>query len=520
MRHEKRSSWISNALEVGALAEEDVEDLPASAGYTQAGYTPRRLLVNTPDSLPECVEDLNTTATPSGSSSNLNSRRSSDNQPDDLHKVIAEDAGYVVPVPPPSKVHRERQRDFRPRRLIGLEKASSLSGSNTSLPNVFSTMTRGQYSDSSEPDSARSWRSRSSSAADSSLGPLSAGSSVTPRQRRRRSRSGSSFEGGCLAELRDHLHHYIKPPPVPSYHDLHGIHGRGAVVMPGRPGTPASPGLRPSGSPWQDCSRGMSLSASASALLSPSDGSTLIGKGKLNRGLDDVHAVKLPQLKHSESAPVFHEPGLKGASRRSSSNTSFKESSLYGYPSMTDKDHDDLETVDLEPLLAGPSEIVFNSSSMASTRPTTAWTTTRPTTMGGLRPKSRDDPRRPRTSPHGAHRPNTRGHGRDGLQPEPQRNPTSNRPSTRGSGRDGWQLSLCQRVAIHCPSSLPSKETFAQRKVPRPVSRGDSRPTSPEREQDRPSWHDSIGDKLQNMRRQDSDSDSGSNSAEITLELS
>lgn len=35
---------------------------------------------------------------------------------------------------------------------------------------------------------------------------------------------------------------------------------------------------------------------------------------------------------------------------------------------------------------------------------------------------------------------------------------------------EGWQQSLCQHVAICYPSSLPSKDTFAQRKVPRPVS--------------------------------------------------
>merc|ERR1712217_595735 len=33
-----------------------------------------------------------------------------------------------------------------------------------------------------------------------------------------------------------------------------------------------------------------------------------------------------------------------------------------------------------------------------------------------------------------------------------------------------WQISLCQKVAIHCPAALPSKDVFAQRKVPRPVS--------------------------------------------------
>merc|ERR1719181_1003361 len=32
-----------------------------------------------------------------------------------------------------------------------------------------------------------------------------------------------------------------------------------------------------------------------------------------------------------------------------------------------------------------------------------------------------------------------------------------------------WQISLCQSVAMHC-RGLPTKETFAQRKVPRQVS--------------------------------------------------
>eukprot|EP00747_Dinoflagellata_sp_TGD_P034458 gnl/TRDRNA2_/TRDRNA2_137264_c0_seq1.p1 gnl/TRDRNA2_/TRDRNA2_137264_c0~~gnl/TRDRNA2_/TRDRNA2_137264_c0_seq1.p1 ORF type:complete len:171 (+),score=21.70 gnl/TRDRNA2_/TRDRNA2_137264_c0_seq1:117-629(+) len=36
--------------------------------------------------------------------------------------------------------------------------------------------------------------------------------------------------------------------------------------------------------------------------------------------------------------------------------------------------------------------------------------------------------------------------------------------------REGWQMSLCQNVAICCPSKLPTKDVFCQRKVPRPVS--------------------------------------------------
>lgn len=36
--------------------------------------------------------------------------------------------------------------------------------------------------------------------------------------------------------------------------------------------------------------------------------------------------------------------------------------------------------------------------------------------------------------------------------------------------REGWQLSLCQHVVLRCPAKLPSKDVFAIRKVPRPVS--------------------------------------------------
>jgi len=34
----------------------------------------------------------------------------------------------------------------------------------------------------------------------------------------------------------------------------------------------------------------------------------------------------------------------------------------------------------------------------------------------------------------------------------------------------GWQVSLCQNVVLHCPTKLPSKDTFVQKKMPRPVS--------------------------------------------------
>eukprot|EP00929_Paragymnodinium_shiwhaense_P080808 TRINITY_DN42166_c0_g1_i1.p1 TRINITY_DN42166_c0_g1~~TRINITY_DN42166_c0_g1_i1.p1 ORF type:complete len:499 (-),score=49.14 TRINITY_DN42166_c0_g1_i1:42-1538(-) len=43
------------------------------------------------------------------------------------------------------------------------------------------------------------------------------------------------------------------------------------------------------------------------------------------------------------------------------------------------------------------------------------------------------------------------------------------RPGT-GKKSKAWQTSLCHSAAIHCPKSLPSKDLFAQRKAPRPVS--------------------------------------------------
>jgi len=46
----------------------------------------------------------------------------------------------------------------------------------------------------------------------------------------------------------------------------------------------------------------------------------------------------------------------------------------------------------------------------------------------------------------------------------------SNTPHARPQQREGQQRSLCQEVVICYPKSLPSKTTFPQRKVPRPVS--------------------------------------------------
>jgi hypothetical protein len=44
--------------------------------------------------------------------------------------------------------------------------------------------------------------------------------------------------------------------------------------------------------------------------------------------------------------------------------------------------------------------------------------------------------------------------------PECKRNPNGS----------GWQLSLCRNVAMRCHPALPTKDTFAQRKIPRPVT--------------------------------------------------
>jgi len=43
----------------------------------------------------------------------------------------------------------------------------------------------------------------------------------------------------------------------------------------------------------------------------------------------------------------------------------------------------------------------------------------------------------------------------------------------------GWQISLCQHVAMRCHPALPSKDVFAQRKAPRPVSPEGVPKTSP-----------------------------------------
>lgn len=431
------------------------------------------------------------------------------------------------------RVHHERHRDFRPRRLLGMDRAPQWSEKN-GLPNMFPgrAMGRSNYSESEcESDRSLGRTSSWSAASDSSLGPRASAGSVTPRQRRPRSRSGSSFDGSHLAELRDHLHHHIRDPPAPPIHERLGTSSitpkrpGTPASTPKRPGTPASPALRYTAEPiWSDFGKRKALSASASAsalLASCSESSMELGLQL--RG--SPHGVKLPMLKHSESAPLLNAPVRKSHSRRDVSGTSLRETSVDERVG----EEDDLELVDL-----GPSRAAVAAAE--SGRPITAW--------GKQLVHAHVDDRPSTRGYAGEERPTTRGNAgndrptRDGYVRGPpsrdKRPPTRDRdmrPSTRDSTRDGWQLSLCQNVAIHCPSSLPSKETFAQRKVPRPVSPlpgSGSRPTSPAADDTKrsqaTSLHDSIGDLLQNMRRisdstspVESDGDGVSDSAEHAI---
>jgi len=73
------------------------------------------------------------------------------------------------------------------------------------------------------------------------------------------------------------------------------------------------------------------------------------------------------------------------------------------------------------------------------------------------------------------------------LRGAPQVRLRGSRPITPSGGdgtslpllREGWQVSLCQNVMMWCPSALPSKDTFTQKKVPRPVSPEGSKARSP-----------------------------------------
>lgn len=498
MRHEKRSlGTINSNFDVEEPLDEDAEP-------------PRRR--RTPQTVTALPDLEDSTATPSRSSSNQLSRRSS-GQDGQLSRHSTDEAvsgESVFPI-----VHVGRHRGIRPKRILVTDESAF--GEKPGWPNVFPGRGVGRGPSPSEPEN----QSRSSSlgsagyGSSSSLGPCATeGSSVTPRQRRTRSRSGSGCESCSLSDLRDHLSHHIRGPPA-GYHD---IIGNSYKALP--PPPPASPTMSPtkrrarasssysSEQSWGDSGRAMSFSASASALLAPScsDDSPETGRpssrsanqGGFNQRRTGGYGVKLPMLTHSESAPLFTAPvhrssPRKGEPRRSALGRSLRETSV-------DEKEDDLEVVDLA--LSAAAVVASNS-----TRPVTAWGTGRPRTRG---------------SDSDTQRPNTRGTLSD-----------TQRPDTRGSTRDGWQLSLCQSVAIHCPSSLPSKETFAQRKVPRPVSPlpdgGDSQPASStqmvSQTADVPSFHASIGDLLQNMRRMSdenssvhSGSDCGSNSAECNTQ--
>jgi len=488
MRHEKRSLGDPEDLASSDAERPLRHRIPALPKTASSPSFSSQSLAAVPD-----VDD--STATPSRSSSNQQSRRSSGG-PDELFY------GEAIFRMPFAKKHTERQRDARPKRLSGI---SVFPGHGL----------RGQTSaESEEPESDRSLgRSSSfgsvghasSSAYDSSLGPCaSPGNSLTPRQRRRnRSRSGSSCEGTGINDLRDHLRDNLRCPPAPpgDYQEM-----LRAARFPAAP--PASPVSRTTSfsadPPWRDRARGISSSTSASALFAattssgdwhqlrspaapggsddaPETGGPLSWSARLdqrgNRPRSDTlgctmefdfdpHAVKLPMLRHSESAPT-----LSAQARRYDPRcTALMETSV-------DEKEDDLEVVDLGPLSAA-------GAARNAIRPHTrneAWG------RGG----------------DGEQRPATRTRGGDG---ETRRQ--ISRGSTRDGHRDGWQLSLCHRVAMHCPSSLPTKELFAQRKVPRPVSPlrlGSSRPESPELEDSRrrqdPSLHASIGERLLNMRR-------------------
>jgi hypothetical protein len=188
--------------------------------------------------------------------------------------------------------------------------------------------------------------------------------------------------------------------------------------------------------------------------------------------LYDVHAIKLPQLKHSESAPVFSAHRRKYDPRL---GTSLSDTPV-------DEKEDDMEVVELGPLSISVAQ------GYSENRPVTAW-------AGAARPRSRGG-----------------SESEAGLQARPatsqQARPRSRGQTSWGSKPNGWQLSLCHSVAIHCPSALPTKETFAQKKVPRPVSplrQTSSRPESSEFDDSAPrhdpSLHASIGERLLNMRR-------------------
>lgn len=423
------------------------------------------------------------TATPSLSSSNQPSRRSSTQL---SRRSSAQADDFVCGESPFRKVHAER---LPRRQLLGDHPSPA------SWPNVFPGWSRramGTCSES-EPESDQSLGRGSSlgsagyvssSAYDGSLGPCaSTGNSATPRQQRNRSRSGSSNGGGRYGELRDHLDHHIRgaaalhrskgspvvhfPPPPPPDTPLAKDHTRGM------PSSASASALF--ASHCEDAPEGMSTSASALALFTSygEDGpeaSPSLGKKARGSFGACVQGMKLPSLARCGSAPQLfssaparidvHEWGFVGGGALQDSAAELSSEGR----------DDDLEVMDLGPLTA--------TVASSCERPPTAWGTGRSRKRSGMQ-----EPQ----GPHG---------------------------QSSAWSRDGWQLSLCQNVAIHCSPSLPSKETFAQRKVPRPVSpllvggSGElsTAPMSADLQGHIP-LHASIGDMLQKMRRV-SDSDS------------
>lgn len=465
------------------------------------------------------------TATPSRSSSNQQSRRNS-HQLEEFFTIE-----HACP-----KVHAEKHRPFK-RRVGDIQGACS---GEDDRPSVFPSlgMARGMYSES-EGESDHCGRSlcrssslcsagrgsslgsagrgsslgsagrMSSSAYESSLAPCaSAASSATPRYRRPRSSSVSSQEGCCIDELRDRLLHHMNGSPLPPHHELPRKPKGSRRILP-PPGTPVRPSSRAATCSADGLCRAGSRCISPSSLMRQcSDDSLEAGWHSSRRARysssmafppEDVlsssedpyaedYGVTLPSLTHSESAPLLKlapivtaVPSQKSETKRGGLGNRLQEASV--------EKEDGLNVMELGPL---------NVTGAANARrPKTAWGTGRS-----------------RRSVHDGRRIS------DGEAPRPQ--------------QDGWHLSLCQNVAIHLPASLPSKDAFAQRKVPRPVSpspREDSHPASPaagEGEDSRvPFLHaGSIEDLLQNMRRMsdssssvDSNSDCRSKSAEPVVDL-
>jgi len=493
MSHDKKNFW----------ANVECDEIPEAAAFpAEIVERPRRHLIGAghPTAFAELPDLDGSTATPSRCSSNQQSRRSSGRMSSDCDQLRGLTDHFAPSEGVFPKAHKERKRDAHPRRLIGMDKPNW-----PERVGAGRGMGRGTASESEAESEKSLGRSSSmgsvgyasSSAYDSSLGPCaSAGSSVTPRQRRPRSRSGSgSCEGHGLADC-----HELRSSATPPFHEmLSRSKGRQASHS-------SSSAQYTAEMPMPDRSRGMK-SASCSALFPSerSDDSPKVGhspfsrsgklsaflskglpepsrKGSGTRDWHDVHELKLPMLSHSESAPVLGGSTRKG-DRRAGSWANLTDTSV-------DEKEDDLEleVVDLDHMAGAPGRRLVDEDDYP--RPTTAW-------GGSSRPRTRQ-----KNSDGGTERqlPPSRGSTRE-----------ERRGARTESRRDrDTQLSLCQKVVIHCPSSLPSKETFAQRKVPRPVSplrTGASPPMSPATgsrgtlESKRTPSHADIGDLLQNMKR-------------------